>query len=926
MRRTAILPLLLLISCGTNVDSGPFGSGEAPSFDLGAEPDLGLDLGVDLGLDLGIDLGAEPDGGVAADLGADLGPDASAPDGGMGDAGIDMGPPPGRTSWSWASNGQRSLPNRFQIAARSTELLLSLTRGPTCSAQDQFYGVLTNSWREQERLTNQSAFGALLWADDRWLSYGGGNCGLNAFSQDRGFRLDPISGGSDVIRSRLGGREDFQFHLLANELVILGGRTEGDIEPPLEPGARFDLLDDSWELVEETGFPDAPFSSAASDAEIVTWGADSANRAIYDLANDAWRALTPPPFQLGAGPLVWTGQEVFVWDGERGALYDPTTDNWRRTSSLGAPSGTGEAKVVWADREVVVLAENGGAHYLPATDQWFPIEETESFLPARETQVVWTGQEILLLGARTSSSNMLSGNFARYGPRWTGTTTTCLGKDGPLGVGVSSPTTRQVASGMLELVGEAVSDTAVLSVEWRLDGQSVAQTLEANVDLSGLGSQQVFELVFEAEDAAGRKACLQRSLRIDELPEIRVIAPAEGQISSDGLVDFEIECVDDLPDCQLAAFVVDGGLDAVAIKGGPTSFSSSIDLSSFDGETVMLGFRAVDAVNQRVEAQQRTVGVELSAALVDPVQLSESVCDVEDDRVLWVDDSDRFNVRDLLTGTDFLVTAVPNGTPNCADSRLLPADEIVVRINSRAYRIDGTGTLLEDWPTTEQRAQGGFIAVRTGSTLERRDLVSAAVDVLESNAASRGRNFGMAQNGAAVWMDALGNVRGAMVGAMTRDLELLSPAPRRIEALGGSDFIAWSEPNGPDFQLRVWDGAAVVSVSPAQFPSSGPVREDDFFARGPWLGFTEEDVTGRRQVWRWSAATGRELVTGFVDDTSVRGVSGGGDILYRRAGRLVHWNQATQIHTDIARDLGLVHPTSTEFRLQIGPTLFRVVP
>lgn len=108
--------------------------------------------------------------------------------------------------------------------------------------------------------------------------------------------------------------------------------------------------------------------------------------------------------------LVWTGEEVIVWGGDRGdertsqgAAYDPTSDTWR--SIADAPSGLNLASGVWTGREMVVFGSllDGrnraatptavGEAYDPATNTWR--ELPPSALSPQATSAVLVGDRVV---------------------------------------------------------------------------------------------------------------------------------------------------------------------------------------------------------------------------------------------------------------------------------------------------------------------------------------------------------------------------------------------------------------------------------------------------------------------------------------------------------------------------------------------------
>jgi N-acetylneuraminic acid mutarotase len=119
---------------------------------------------------------------------------------------------------------------------------------------------------------------------------------------------------------------------------------------------------------------------------------------------------------------VWTGSKMIVWGGfwfdccggptpywNTGGLYDPGSDTWTPTSTVGAPSGrgghtaiwTGSKMIVWGGQEASGNYVSTGATYDPVTDTWAPM----STVAAPEARVghtaVWTGSKMIIWGGVT---------------------------------------------------------------------------------------------------------------------------------------------------------------------------------------------------------------------------------------------------------------------------------------------------------------------------------------------------------------------------------------------------------------------------------------------------------------------------------------------------------------------------------------------
>ena len=121
--------------------------------------------------------------------------------------------------------------------------------------------------------------------------------------------------------------------------------------------------------------------------------------------------------------VVWTGDQMFVWGGAGlldargdGALYDPTTDTWDAITSVSDPSARDGHTAVWTGSEVIVwggyhlsgsdwVADNTGGHYDPATDTWTDTQTVGAPQARYKHTAVWTGDEMIVWGGKYQDSS-----------------------------------------------------------------------------------------------------------------------------------------------------------------------------------------------------------------------------------------------------------------------------------------------------------------------------------------------------------------------------------------------------------------------------------------------------------------------------------------------------------------------------------------
>lgn len=234
-----------------------------------------------------------------------------------------------------------------------------------------------------------------------------------------------------LSKAPLSGRIGASAVSTGRSVIVFGGSRD-----PFKPSndavaASYDLSSGSWNRL-----PSAPIQGRLgqqavwSGTEMVVWGGyrrerggvasgSFADGAAFDPQTGTWRQITKAPFKDERDSFaLWTGAEMFIWNGSRAATYDPEADRW--TKAPGPPLSRGLYQGVWTGDEVLIwgTAESGetaAASYEPPGRQW-------SSLPAgplaRGGDYVarWTGESMFLWsGCCAGGSRRV--HTAEYGPR-----------------------------------------------------------------------------------------------------------------------------------------------------------------------------------------------------------------------------------------------------------------------------------------------------------------------------------------------------------------------------------------------------------------------------------------------------------------------------------------------------------------------------
>jgi N-acetylneuraminic acid mutarotase len=192
-------------------------------------------------------------------------------------------------------------------------------------------------------------------------------------------------------------------------------------------GRRYDPATDTWLSVASDGAPSPRFGHTAvwTGDRMIVWGGCTVekNQSLetggrYDPVNDRWTptATVNAPSPRRFHTAIWSGQSMVIWGGAQGDFknylatggrYDPATDTWTTTATVGAPTSrvwhtsvwTGTEMVVWGGRTLGLYSFlRTGGRYDPLTDSWTPMTTENAPAPREEHTAVWTGDAMIVWG------------------------------------------------------------------------------------------------------------------------------------------------------------------------------------------------------------------------------------------------------------------------------------------------------------------------------------------------------------------------------------------------------------------------------------------------------------------------------------------------------------------------------------------------
>ncbi len=273
-----------------------------------------------------------------------------------------------------------------------------------------------------------------VWSGSQMVVFGGSSDGLDVLGD--GARYTP---GADFWApiNPTGAPSARRSHeaVWANDEMILWG---GWLPATSRNGARYSPATDTWAAMSDTD-PNSfreQHTAVWTGAEMIVWGGRGdrvvgglTTGRIYYPATDSWVAESASGLASGLGhSAIWTGTEMIIWGGYvqpspgEGARYNPTTDAWTATSTVGAPPASANHTAVWTGTTMIVwggslqsdLYSQGGGRYDVATDTWQPVTLTAAPSARYAATAVWTGDVMVVWGGVGSTELLADGG--RYDP------------------------------------------------------------------------------------------------------------------------------------------------------------------------------------------------------------------------------------------------------------------------------------------------------------------------------------------------------------------------------------------------------------------------------------------------------------------------------------------------------------------------------
>ncbi|MEO8697709.1 MAG: hypothetical protein ABI658_29690 [Acidimicrobiales bacterium] len=211
-------------------------------------------------------------------------------------------------------------------------------------------------------------------------------------------------------------RQSYVAAAAGGEVLFWGGLANDDSHRPLDDGAAYDPVKNSWRTLPKS--PLAPRSGSLSVWSGAEWyvlgGGDGVNRfvdaAAYNPATNKWRRIADLPFPV-TGVMTraaWTGAGIVLWDGHT-ATYDPASNEWRLGASSPQPA-TIFGDVVVLGAEFVTVMKQAVLNFTVqaynwSTDTWRSITPPPWSGPFGNSVVAIVGGELFIGGGGGQGTN-----------------------------------------------------------------------------------------------------------------------------------------------------------------------------------------------------------------------------------------------------------------------------------------------------------------------------------------------------------------------------------------------------------------------------------------------------------------------------------------------------------------------------------------
>jgi N-acetylneuraminic acid mutarotase len=303
-----------------------------------------------------------------------------------------------------------------------------LTSGGTRLNSGGRYNLALDAWQATSLVgapTGREGPSAV-WAGSRVVVWGGANTQVIFYGN--GGRYDPLNDTWSAMSTANAPTPRYRHNSVSTgpSMLVWGGT---NLAVDFNTGGRYDVATDSWTPTSLVGSPSARSGAKTvwTGREMIVWGASSSSSTggRYDPVKNSWRPTSSvgAPTDFGGAVATWSGLEMLLWgvsSHPAGAKYNPVTDSWSPVSVVGEPTTYGGNSAVWTGREMIVwggvdlnssASVNTGSRYDPLSDSWTATETIGAPLPRSYQTAVWTGNLMLVWGGSAGTDLTSGGGY-----------------------------------------------------------------------------------------------------------------------------------------------------------------------------------------------------------------------------------------------------------------------------------------------------------------------------------------------------------------------------------------------------------------------------------------------------------------------------------------------------------------------------------
>jgi N-acetylneuraminic acid mutarotase len=319
------------------------------------------------------------------------------------------------------------------------------------------YDLSTNSWTGLNTAGAPSPrlFHTAVWTGSEMIVWGGadnGSC-CSSTGLNTGARYNPTTDSWTATSTPLApsGRGGHTAVWTGSGMIVWGGTTNpGSSSNVLNTGGRYNPSNNTWTGTNTAGAPPARSSHTAvwSGSEMIIWGGSTVSCCSgnntggkYNPATDSWALTTTvgAPEGRQSHTAVWAGSVMIIWGGNNslnsGGRYNPGEDSWTATSLSNAPSGRSGHTAVWTGIEMIIWGGNNfgtpnntGGRYNPSANSWTATSTSIAPSGRERHTTVWTGSEMIVWGGYSFANSTASilntgGRYNSALDAWTPTNT-----------------------------------------------------------------------------------------------------------------------------------------------------------------------------------------------------------------------------------------------------------------------------------------------------------------------------------------------------------------------------------------------------------------------------------------------------------------------------------------------------------------------